>query len=145
MKNLQDTKIGQILKEKAPQVFEVAKNLLPDKGLLGVVKNLVSQSNISKEDKEQIHKQLVEFYELEVQDRDSARDREVKMAVAGRSDWMMNVTGVIGLACFVFIIYAVVYIPQVLDNELFIHLMGMVEGVVIGNIFAFYYGTSSKK
>jgi hypothetical protein len=145
VKKLQDTKIGQILKEKAPQVFEVAKNLLPDKGLLGVVKNLVSQSNISKEDKEQIHKQLVEFYELEVQDRDSARDREVKMAEAGRSDWMMNVTGVIGLACFVFIIYAVVYIPQVLDNELFIHLMGMVEGVVIGNIFAFYYGTSSKK
>lgn len=145
MKKLQDTKIGQILKEKAPQVFEVAKNLLPDKGLLGVVKNLVSQSNISKEDKEQIHKQLVEFYELEVRDRDSARDREVKMAEAGRSDWMMNVTGVIGLACFVFIIYAVVYIPQVLDNELFIHLMGMVEGVVIGNIFAFYYGTSSKK
>jgi uncharacterized protein YqhQ len=137
VKKLQDTKIGQLLKEKAPQVFEVAKNLLPDKGLLGVVKNLVSQSNI--------HKQLVEFYELEVQDRDSARDREVKMAEAGRSDWMMNVTGVIGLACFVFIIYAVVYIPQVLDNELFIHLMGMVEGVVIGNIFAFYYGTSSKK
>ena len=145
MKKLQYTKIGQILKEKAPQVFEVAKNLLPDKGLLGVVKNLVSQSNISKEDKEQIHKQLVEFYELEVQDRDSARDREVKMAEAGANDWMMNVTGVIGLACFVFIIYAVVYIPQVLDNELFIHLMGMVEGVVIGNIFAFYYGTSSKK
>jgi len=56
VKKLQDTKIGQILKEKAPQVFEVAKNLLPDKGLLGVVKNLVSQSNISKEDKEQIHK-----------------------------------------------------------------------------------------
>jgi len=145
VKKLQDTKIGQILKEKAPQVFEVAKNLLPDKGLLGVVKNLVSQSNISKEDKEQIHKQLIEFYELEVQDRDSARDREVKMAESGANDWMMNVTGVIGLACFVFIIYAVVYIPQVLDNELFIHLMGMVEGVVIGNIFAFYYGTSSKK
>ena len=83
MKKLQDTKIGQLLKEKAPQVFEVAKNLLPDKGLLGVVKNLVSQSDLSQEDKEQIHKQLVEFYELEVKDRDSARDREVKMAEAG--------------------------------------------------------------
>ena len=57
----------------------------------------------------------------------------------------MNVTGVIGLSCFVFIIYSVVYILEVLDNELFIHLMGMVEGVVIGNIFPFYYGTSSKK
>tara|TARA_R100000951_G_scaffold100972_1_gene91987 strand:+ start:867 stop:1304 length:438 start_codon:yes stop_codon:yes gene_type:complete len=145
MKQLKDTKIGQIIKEKAPKVFEVAKNLLPDKGLLGVVKNLVSQSDLSKEDKEQIHQQLVELYELEVKDRDSARNREVQIAQSGRSDWMMNITGVIGLACFVFIIYAVVYIPQVLENELFIHLMGMVEGVVIGNIFAFYYGTSSKK
>ena len=145
MKQLKDTKIGQIIKEKAPKVFEVAKNLLPDKGLLGVVKNLISQSDLSKEDKDQIHQQLVELYELEVKDRDSARNREVQMAQAGRNDWMMNVTGVIGLSCFVFIIYAVVYIPQVLENELFIHLMGMVEGVVIGNIFAFYYGTSSKK
>jgi succinate dehydrogenase hydrophobic anchor subunit len=67
------------------------------------------------------------------------------MAKAGASDWMMNLTGVIGLMCFVFILYSVVYIPTVSDNDLFVHLMGMIEGVVIGNIFAFYYGTSSKK
>ena len=67
------------------------------------------------------------------------------MAKAGGNDWMMNLTGVVGLFCFIFIVYSVVYIPEVLHNELFVHLMGMVEGVVIGNIFAFYYGTSSKK
>ena len=145
MKKLKDTKIGQLLKEKAPQIFDVAKNLLPDAGLLGVVKNLVTQSNLSPEEKSELHKQLVELYKLEVEDRDSARKREIEIAKAGGNDWMMNVTGVVGLTCFVFIIYSVVYIPEVLDNELFIHLMGMVEGVVIGNIFAFYYGTSSKK
>ena len=145
MKQLKDTKIGQLLKEKAPQIFDVAKNLLPDAGLLGVVKNLVTQSNLSPEEKSELHKQLVELYKLEVEDRDSARKREIEIAKAGGNDWMMNVTGVVGLTCFVFIIYSVVYIPGVLDNELFIHLMGMVEGVVIGNIFAFYYGTSSKK
>ena len=57
----------------------------------------------------------------------------------------LRFTGVIGLMCFVFILYSVVYIPTVSDNDLFVHLMGMIEGVVIGNIFAFYYGTSSKK
>ena len=145
MKQLKDTKIGQLLKEKAPQIFDVAKNLLPDAGLLGVVKNLVTQSNLSPEEKSELHKQLVELYKLEVEDRDSARKREIEIAKAGGNDWMMNVTGVVGLTCFVFIIYSVVYIPEVLDNELFIHLMGMVEGVVIGNIFAFYYGTSSRK
>jgi len=146
MNKLKDTKIGKFLAEKAPDVLDVAGSLLPDAGLLGVVKNLIDKdSNLTPEDKEQIHQQLVELYKLEVQDRDSARQREVEITKAGGNDWMMNVTGIIGLFCFVFIVYAVVYIPQVLENELFIHLMGMVEGVVIGNIFAFYYGTSSKK
>ena len=146
MKQLKDTKIGKFLAEKAPNVLDVAGSLLPDAGLLGVVKNLIDKdSNLTPEDKEQIHQQLVELYKLEVEDRDSARKREVEITKAGGNDWMMNVTGVVGLTCFVFIVYAVVYIPQVLENELFIHLMGMVEGVVIGNIFAFYYGTSSKK
>ena len=113
---------------------------------LGVVKNLIDKDpSLSPEDKEQIHQQLVELYKLEVEDRDSARKREVEITKAGGNDWMMNLTGVVGLLCFLFIVYSVVYIPEVLDNELFIHLMGMVEGVVIGNIFAFYYGTSSKK
>ncbi len=146
MKKLKDTKIGKFLAEKAPHVLDVAGALLPDAGLLGVVKNLIDKDpSLSPEDKEQIHQQLVELYKLEVEDRDSARKREVEITKAGGNDWMMNLTGVVGLFCFIFIVYSVVYIPEVLHNELFVHLMGMVEGVVIGNIFAFYYGTSSKK
>ena len=56
----------------------------------------------------------------------------------------MLITGIVGLAAFMFTIYAVVYIENVRENDLFIHLMGMIEGVVIGNIFAYYYGTSSQ-
>ena len=146
MKKIKDTKIGKFLSEKAPQILAVVGDVLPEQGTLGIVKNLISKDpDLTSEDKEQLHQQLVEFYKLEVEDRDSARKREVEITKAGGNDWMMNVTGIIGLTCFVFIIYSVVYIPTVLDNELFIHLMGMVEGVVIGNIFAFYYGTSSKK
>tara|TARA_R110000782_G_scaffold110445_1_gene199783 strand:+ start:1036 stop:1476 length:441 start_codon:yes stop_codon:yes gene_type:complete len=146
MNKFRDTKIGKILSEKAPKILDVVGDLLPDKGLLGVVKNLVNnEPTLSTEDKAQIHQQLVQLYKLEVQDRDSARKREVEMVKAGASDWMMNLTGVTGLFCFVFIVYSVVYIPTVSENDLFVHLMGMIEGVVIGNIFAFYYGTSSKK
>ncbi len=146
MKKFKDTKLGKFIKTKAPKVLEIAGDLLPDEGLLGVVKNLIDKEpNLSQEDKQQIHQQLVELYKLEVEDRDSARKREVEITKAGGNDWMMNLTGVVGLMCFLFIVYAVVYIPDVLHNELFVHLMGMVEGVVIGNIFAFYYGTSSKK
>ena len=85
-------------------------------------------------------------FELESADRASARQREVEVVKAtGKVDWMMMVTGMVGLLSFMFTIYAVVYIESVRENELFIHLMGMIEGVVIGNIFAYYYGASVKK
>jgi len=145
-KKFKDTKLGKFLKDKAPNILNIVGNVLPDKGVLGIVKNLVDvEPNLTPEEKQQLHNQVTELYKLEVQDRDSARKREVEMAKAGGNDWMMNLTGVVGLFCFIFIVYSVVYIPEVLHNELFVHLMGMVEGVVIGNIFAFYYGTSSKK
>ena len=146
MKKLKDTKIGLLLKEKAPKVLELIGDVLPSSGTMGILKNIISKDpDLTPEEKAELHNRLIELYKLEVADRDSARKREIEIAKAGANDWMMNLTGVIGLFCFVFIVYAVVYIPQVLENELFIHLMGMVEGVVIGNIFAFYYGTSSKK
>jgi len=146
VKKIKDTKIGKFLKEKVPHVLDLVGDFLPEQGTLGIVKNIISKEpDLSVEEKKEIHNRLVELYELEVADRDSARKREVEITKAGGNDFMMNITGIIGLTCFVFIVYSVVYIPAVLDNELFIHLMGMVEGVVIGNIFAFYYGTSSKK
>jgi hypothetical protein len=146
VKKLKDSKIGTLLKEKAPKVLEIIGDVLPSSGTMGILKNIISKDpDLTPEEKAELHNQVTELYKLEVADRDSARKREVEITKAGGNDWMMNVTGIIGLFCFVFIVYAVVYIPQVLENELFIHLMGMVEGVVIGNIFAFYYGTSSKK
>ena len=146
MKQLKDTKIGLLLKEKAPKILELIGDVLPSNGTMGILKNIISKdTDLTPEEKAELHNRVIELYKLEVADRDSARKREIEITKAGGNDWMMNVTGIIGLTCFVFIIYSVVYIPEVLDNELFIHLMGMVEGVVIGNIFAFYYGTSSKK
>jgi len=85
------------------------------------------------------------MYQLEIADRDSARSREVEVKKAGSKDIMMVATGLVGLLSFIFIIYAVVYEPSVMENDLFVHLMGMIEGVVISNIFAYYYGTSSDK
>ena len=146
MKKLKDTKIGLLLKEKAPKILELIGDVLPSNGTMGILKNIISKDpDLTPEEKAELHNRVIELYKLEVADRDSARKREVEIAKAGGNDWMMNVTGVVGLSCFMFVVYAVVYIPDVLHNELFVHLMGMVEGVVIGNIFAFYYGTSSKK
>ena len=41
MDKIKDTKLGGWLKEKAPNVLDTVGGLLPDKGALGLVKNLI--------------------------------------------------------------------------------------------------------
>ena len=145
-KKFKDTQLGKFLANTAPDILSVAGNLLPDAGVLGIVKNLIEKDEaISPEDKKVALKKTKEMYDLEIKDRDSARSREVEVKKTGSKDIMMMLTGIVGLASFLFIIYAVVYEEGVLHNELFVHLMGMVEGVVISNIFAYYYGSSAEK
>ena len=144
-KKFKDTKLGQFLKKAGPGILDIAGELLPDAGVLGIAGNLIKNDpDMSIEDKQIASSHIKEMYALEVADKDSARKREVEIAKTNKQDWMMLFTGITGLLSFIFTIYAVVYIPSVLDNELFIHLMGMIEGVVISNIFAYYYGTSAE-
>lgn len=139
------TKLGKFLKETAPSILDVVGNVLPDKGILGIVKNLIDKDdNMSADDKSEAHRQLVELYELEVMDRDSAREREVKVKRYG-VDWMFNATGIVGLAAFAFLVYTVVTteVPET-NKEIFIHLIGIVEGVAL-SIFGYYFGSAVKQ
>jgi len=145
-KKFKDTKLGKFLIGKAPDILEVAGDLLPDAGLLGTVAKLIDKSpDLSPEDKEQAHNQLKELYALEVADRDSARVRETEIAKTGRFDLMFNLTGIIGLSAFAFIIYAIVYleIPEA-NKEVWIHLIGICEGIVL-SIFGYFYGSAVRK
>ena len=145
-KKFKDTKLGGLLSKVAPKILNVAGDFLPDAGVLSMVSKMIdTDPDISPEDKKMLQQHQKELYKIEVADRDSARNREIEVSKTGKKDFMMTLTGVVGLMSFAFIIYAVVYVPTVTDNDLFVHLMGMVEGVVISNIFAYYYGTSSKK
>lgn len=142
-KKFKDTKVGQFLLKKLPGF---ASEILPDKGVLGVVKNLIdNEPDVTPEDKAQMHEELIELYQLEVADRDSARKREVEKAKTGQFDLMFNLTGIIGLAAFAFIIYAIVYL-QIPENnkEVWIHLIGICEGIVL-SIFGYFYGAAVKK
>ena len=139
------TKLGKFLKETAPSILDVVGNVLPDKGILGIVKNLIDKDdNMSADDKSEAHRQLVELYELEVMDRDSARDREVNLRKYG-TDWMFNATGIVGLLAFAFLVYTVVTteVPES-NKEIFIHMIGIVEGVAL-SIFGYYFGSAVKQ
>ena len=141
MKKLKETKLGKLLKDKAPHLLEFVGDVLPDSGGLGLLKNIISKDEaIDPETKKLLHQQLVETYKLEVEDRDSARKREIEITKVGKTDWMFIATGASGLLAFLFIIYAVVYVTIPEHNEkTFYTLIGLMEGL-IASIFAFYFG-----
>ena len=73
-KRIKETKLGKLLKEKAPQILNTIGDILPSSGTLGIVKNIISKDNdLDPATKQMLHDQLIETYKHEVQDRDSAR------------------------------------------------------------------------
>jgi hypothetical protein len=142
-KPFKETVVGKFITKKLPGIVG---DVLPDKGVLGVIKNLIDKDpELTSEQKEQMHKELIQIYELEVADRDSARKREVEKAKTGGFDLMFNLTGIIGLSSFAFIIYAIVYLEVPENNkEVWIHLIGICEGIVL-SIFGYFYGSAVRK
>jgi hypothetical protein len=133
-KPFNETKVGKILAD-----------VLPDKGVIGVLKNVLDlDDTLTPEDKEKAAETLLKAYEAEVSDRDSARKREVEVTKTGKFDYLFNLTGLVGLASFGIIVWAILAldIPES-NKELFYHLIGIVEGVAL-SIFGYYFGTSMK-
>ena len=136
-KPFKETKVGKLLGKVG--------GILPESGVLGVLKEVIdTDDSLSQEEREEAHKALIKAYEAEVADRASARSREVEVAKAGKSDWLFNITGLVGLGSFGVIIWAILAldIPET-NKELFYHLIGIVEGVSL-SIFGYYFGTSMK-
>ena len=145
-KKFKDTKVGQFLKDKAPKILDTIGDVLPDKGVLGIVKNLISSSDeLSPEDKAVAFDHIKDMFALEVQDRESARNREIEISKIHKFDFLFYLTGLVGLGVFCFIVYAIVYL-QIPDQnkEIWIHLIGISEGVVL-SIFGYYFGSAIKR
>lgn len=145
-KPFKETGLGKILLNVLPGAIKGASKVLPDSGVLGVIKNMIdTDPDMTPEEKTVAHDQLLELYRLEVEDRDSARKREASIAASGKNDWMMSLTGIVGLTAFAFLVYTVVttQVPET-NKEIFIHMIGIVEGVAL-SIFGYYFGSAVKK
>ena len=140
-KKFKDTAVGKFLTKKLPELAGAALT----GGPLEAIKTLIDDdTSIGPEEKARLHNELVEMYKAEVADRDSARNREVEVAKAGKFDFLFNLTGLVGLGAFGVIVWAILAldIPEA-NKELFYHLIGIVEGVTL-SIFGYYFGTSMK-
>ena len=57
---------------------------------------------------------------------------------------LMLSSGITALVVFLITVYSVIYISSVRDNKMFIHLMGIIEGVVI-SLFSYFFTKSQKE
>ena len=72
MSTVKDTKLGNWLREKAPKILSTTGDLLPDKGVLGIIKRLVdSDPDISPAEK-------LEFEKLAAQTEQVAQQEVTK-------------------------------------------------------------------
>ncbi len=136
-KEFKDTKVGKLIGKFA--------GILPDKGVLSIVKNLIEEDDtLTPEQKKEASERLIRLYEAEVSDRDSARKREAEVRKYG-FDFLFNITGLVILGAFAFLVYIITNAEVPPSNkEIFIHLIGIVEGSVI-SVVGYYFGTSMKK
>jgi len=144
-KKLINNKLLEYIKSKAPSVLDAAGDLLPDNGVLGIVKNIIdTDEDTTPQEREALRSHLLEVYAKETADRDSARKRQIELVKAGAKDWLFSVTGMVGLLAFLFLVGTIVFLEVPENNEeIFIHLIGIVEGVAL-MIFSFYFGGIKK-
>ena len=77
-KKFSQTKVGQFLAGAAPGILGTVGDILPDSGVLGVVKNLISkEESLPAEDKEKAMK-LLEIDMIEMQEISKRWDSDMK-------------------------------------------------------------------
>ena len=77
-KKFSETKVGQFLAKSAPGILGTVGDILPDSGVLGVVKNLISkEESLPAEDKEKAMK-LLEMDMVEMQEVSKRWDSDMK-------------------------------------------------------------------
>lgn len=149
-KPFSQTKLGKFLKEKAPALLDTVGEVLPDSGSLGVVKNLIKASTMSREDKEKAQAEVIaleyKLQELNAKDRQSARE-----LYAQDSD-IQRIFSVLFLVFYVILTLIVlwgVYLFAVDNVTLPNYIVGFIStiygafSVKINTIIDFFFGSSS--
>ncbi|MDW8302860.1 MAG: hypothetical protein RML38_10360 [Bacteroidia bacterium] len=118
-------------------MFEKILEALSGK-LLEQARLIVDDVTTSKEEKLE---KLLELYRLEVQDRHSARQRE--MALRNTVGvWVQNTCAILVIMGFLATLIAVIYFPKEIPNKTLADIMLGSLGTIVITIFNYWYGSS---
>jgi len=160
-KSFKDTVFGKIISKAGsiiPDAAGITLKATVGGNPMGAVKDAVkaltgSKDPIAKELLSEIDLRMaeieLEFSKVELEetkaylgDVQNARLRDIKLTMAGKKNWFQKIIGAFGIIIFSFCVYVLVYkeIPES-NRELFVHLMGILEGIIL-SIYNYEFGSS---
>ena len=140
------------IKKTFPKVKEVIGDLLPDKGVIGIVKNIISNdTSKSKQERDEALKHLVSLEELYLKDVQQARDSETKRDTSKNSSWLSkNIHEILALMVvggFMMLMWGVVFVVlfkfsviSLPELKLLLEIFGIKE--IVSLILGYMYGRS---
>lgn len=166
-KKFSDTGFAKFLKEKvkpiAGDVLEVVGDITGRESISRLGEVLNERANIETEEGLQMKALLMQFEEkkmewelemnrlelevfrAEMEDRDSARNREVDYmkASGGKKDWLMGTAVIVALLMYISAFAFLAFGPEVPDGKKDLFNMGVGQVFTFaGMVFAYYLGTT---
>jgi hypothetical protein len=148
-KKFKDTKLGKILKEKAPKVLDMVDDYFPPAKILTAL--VGNEPSITPQQKQELFTEIRNYELTELQeylkDVQSARSREVEITkVTGKRDVTLMILAYFGVAAPVAIlVYLLAYGMPEMDKEISL-MIGTLIGMIVGEyktIFGYFFGSSA--
>jgi len=144
-KKFKETKVGKWLVDKAPEILDVVGEFVPDAGLLGAVGKMIDSSHMTPEEKKFAQTQLTTLYQIEVEDRKSAR-----LLYSSDSTVQKILATVFTLAYFIlsYIMFKYFIEEDISLGEFEIGFISTIFGAMsakVNTVVDFFFGGSSKK
>ena len=144
-KKFKETKVGKWLVDKAPEILDVVGEFVPDAGLLGAVGKMIDSSHMTPEEKKFAQTQLTTLYQIEVEDRKSAR-----LLYSSDSTVQKILATVFTLAYFIlsYIMFRYFIEEDISLGEFEIGFISTIFGAMsakVNTVVDFFFGGSSKK
>jgi len=136
-KKFNETKVGEFIKNKAPQLLDILSGILPDLGGLGVVKRLISKDkSIPVKDKETALK-LLEQDMVEMQEVTKRWDSDMKSY-----SWLSKNTRPLSLVFLTVMAVALIWVDSV-ENTPFTVSAGWVNllQTLLTTVYIAYFGS----
>lgn len=149
-KKFKDTAIGKFIANNVPDALEALDGIPAVGAIKGVLK--LAGVNFPKEKQDEFDAALAEYekdmFALEVQDRDSARRREIEVNTNENASWLtQNTASLIAIAytLFNFVIYVMILLGHMkVTNEMAVLIVNSITNIAM-LIVGYYYGSSERK